>query len=1390
MKEIFNGRKKSALIILSIIFSVIFSAAAIFAVTYDGSQLVFSGMQMKMKDGCTQGVLNISLKNINAEFVGFTLGYDKKYLEPSSKTDGSVYTASKPLLVSEVFEQNSIFPKGCYDFDGDGEDSDDIDIASSISDMLGKLDENSQPITETDYGTISLSLRIAPKAKDLCESRYIRTSTDADGGVHTEIAADVADGVPLGTLSFKINNPAEFSRLSDAELKDALHITSVTADGNEVTDIEIKYYDEDNWEDEYTSAVKNVNFDWNITAEPIDVQPLENDIALLAPQVYYNTSKAGNENDLLEYVNKYFNKIMVKYSDRSEIIQTINWGDTANGYTFTGTYDQKGGEYTLSQKYGSFDVTLRVKVEPVTLLGFTADSDKLTHTYVKKEDIPDSDSGLDLPGDAYGITDRVYDLVDVSVKNIQANAWTHTPSYGGTTAVEDMTSDAAAADTLFTFTTDITKASLETQYPWLTIPEESYTLTAKRFICDTPIGQPNGVTSVVDDDTGNLIISVEGLGEEKTPIDINTTGFNIYFPDGQIIPSADSGVTVAQDGNGAKITIDASALDNEAIRQVIQEMINIGGPDFAISAVVKDTGEESGATLFDVYRNNFYTADIEVDFSDSEDAYRSSILPFAAGTQLSQISTYLDFYAMNISGDYPVTMIPTTYDGITGDEPGQISKAKVTAWSLLDENKNPLTDTALPAQGTTCYLQGTFADYTYSEFGEVKNKDNHTITVKITTSAEQTLDEAVKVTANSVEYNETTDYIFGDISLNYSAADTPSETFTISNIGTSNIAGLNVHTDSADFVIVSQPPKDLQTGTDAAFTLRAKHGLVAGNYEATVYVSSNNTETLKSFKVKVNVIDGTVYKVTLKVNDSSRGTATLKNGQTSYAKNSEVYITITPGTDFVFKGNYTTKPSTVVLTRVTADSVPETDQCEYKFTITGDTEITINFDDTPQALLHLTELHVYDEEATDSTPLKIKNDKGELVATEFIPSVKEYWVDVRATVERARVMAKPRFIKIGETNITTEATLYFGEETSPQTHTFDDFVRYDEIEAYMNSELFDVCHLPQINEFQIYRYYTDPETGNFYDITYKIHIVRQPAVNVTLSNGNSPFGLIDSEITDTDQNASAKEYFKLHRKFNSSIMPATASKYDLGGVTYSQEAWLNEDGTYSDIDQDPTALFVYVGDETAYGENMNLTDPGWIGDVKLADGEIIDPKDITRVIKLDRYITSADDEKIDLRNYYGTTKRESYSFTGEGNSQGDVHGIMKYTGLSGKDFRPGIYKIEYNFTDSKGNDSGFDRKLVVLARPGNLRSKCGEKIDAKDSSLIYNYNKSYLAQDFIVPAHTKWQSVIAYRVMDVNLDGNVNSIDANNIKHKEAPDALKKRLYSPTSELIQNGGGV
>lgn len=1413
MKEFFRSKKRTVITAIAVVCVVISSVAAILAVTQDSAKLVFSGMSMKMSGGSTQGMIDITLKETNAEAVAFTLKYNKNYIEPSSYIDNHVYTGPGTLGVSDVFKQNtSILPEGVFDKES----------AFGIKDLIGEIGSDNLPITETGEGTISVMLQVLPGADEIANNQYVRVVTDPDGFEHTEVVANTVDGISLGKLSFRINNPPEFARLSDAELKDVLSITSVTADGQSVDDVAITYYDEDNLDGYYRnqySSTEYVNFDWDIQKEMVSVVPLRDSVTLLASEVYYSSNYpnkgTATEKDLINYANKYLNKLLVTYSDNSQIIENITWDESS----FSGVYDALGGEYTLEQDYNKFRPKMTITVEPVTLLGFTADINKLSYIYASRNDIPERDDELELPEEAYGILDRTYDLADVTVIT-PLESWTHTPSYAeNNTAVDDMKSQESidAGDTRFDFKSDITKDMLENEYPWLTVNKDLFTINAVRNIL--PLAEqtlaPNGVTSIVEDESGNLVISVEGLGEENLPIDTDKTDFNIYFPNGQIIPSTDFGVTVVQpEGEGGvQITIDSSELDNTDIRQVIQEMINLGGKgNFKISAVAKNEdpakpGIESKATPFDVHRNNYYKESIELDFTDSKNAYRSSIIPLAEGTPLANISTYLDFY--DIDTNDIKTRIPTTYDGVGGSEPGYLSKVKVVEWKLFKEDgTTPMSDTVLPPEGTTCYLIGEYENYTYSNFGEVTNKDAYELKLKITTSQPIELNEAVTVTSDGEEYNPTHDYNFGDISLYYSADETPNNEFTINNIGTSAIAGLNVHTDSTDFVIDRQPAKDLPVSASDTFVIRAKHGLGLGLHEATVYVSSNNTEVLQSFKIKVNVVDDAVYTVNLSVRTSAMGTATLKDGQTSYVRGSTVQIKVTPGMDYAYSGKYESVPTTI-LTQIPTPAGGDPNSYYYEFQIERNTSITIIFDETPESLLHLADLRVLDKEGVQLLPLKALDENGVYQPVTFDPAVKDYKLDVKATVDLARVWAQPKNMKIGESIINTVATLYYSaSEENPNnllTRVMSDFVH--DGGAYMNSELFGLLHSPQINKFEIKRSYVD-EDGEEHSITYTINIVRQPLVKVQLNYGNSPYGLIERDIDPADV-AMAKKDFDDYRHYGQDHVPSTAQNNNCGAdITYTREAWLNTSGQYDDMDRDPSALFVYVGDTTEYGENMNFTDPGWIGKVEVkkngtTDQYIeIDPATIKRTIKLYKYSSSLNDPTVqnDILDFYegtvvsGTTERRLDTFvktidgTASRSGANNVNGIATFSGLSGIDFRPGIYKIEYDFKyEDNGEEfeSAFERNLIVLARPGNLRSRVSETIDEVDSRLIYNYNKSLFAQEFIIPARTNWRSVVTYRVMDVNLDGNVNSIDANNIKQRASD--MRKRLYVPTASLVEEG---
>lgn len=1360
-----NRGKKKIFVAWCIAISVLISSiAAIFALTYDNARVVFSGITMRKGAGDTiQGFVDITVKDINIEGLTVNLHYDKRYIEPSSYTDNHVYTGANTLISDEVFKINSdIFADGTFFKYSDIEDQ------GGITDAIGSVGADGEPITSTDSGTIAIALITA---HDVADSEYVKTTTDVDDVPHTEILANnFSGGLSLGQMSFRVNDPAGLSQLSAEQLKDVLYITSTkkTEDGAEVLvpDLSIVYYNPDSeygdLRGSYTST-EYANFDWNIKADVISVAPIKESENVLAPKIYYSTGNTGTQQDLIDYANMYMNKIAVKYSDMSETVETITWGDTENDFTISpGEYNPKEGTYTLTQKYGNYTVSVEIISEPVKLTGFTADSNQLSETYPTTADVPVSDAELNLPAVAYGTTDREYDMTDVMVP-IADTDWTHSPG-DSELAVDDMSSG-LYTDFVFTAVIDPTAMSLSTSYPWLTVDKENYQLTAYRYIGEQT-GDPTGVVGTVNDE-GKLIINVDSLGGAEIPAE---TTFKIYMPDGTVIDSADSGVEVNIEGGKATVTVTPSSLDNTDIRTAVQEMINIGSNNFGISATEPDK-TESAVIDFEAYRNNYYTNSIMLDHSDSSSAYRSSLLPLNAGTSLDAISTYISFADYSPTGS-EVYELTTTYDGVTGEDEGKLKAAKVESWVLYDAGAGgniasaPSEQTVLPASGTTCYLVGKLKEYVYSEYGKVSVLDDKTVTLKITTAEAAEITEAATVTSEGVQYGPSQSYSYGDLTLHYSSDDTPSKTFTITNTGASVINGLNVHTNSSDFVIVQQPATSLTAGETSEFTIRTKHDLPAGTYTAAVTVGSNNTETLETFNISVDVIDTEAYMVRLKVNNSDWGTATLVNG-ISYAAGKTVSIQISPNKGYTFNGDFTTVPQSLSISKNNENGY-------YEFTITRNTDVTVNFEETPQSMMQLLDLRVYDNKDVELTPLKTGTTEADLKNTSFEPEVDEYWLHVRNATGMAKVSVKPKNMAVGENNITTTATLVQTVDGSATENTSSVTILYNSDTNWYNTDLFNLEALNGSNVLKITRTYTDE--NDTYSRTYILHIVRRPQVNVNFNYGNSPYGLIERDDTLTEeQRSAAKMNFSADYQFHDGAVPSGAENYL--DAYYSPKAWGEEDESgYENLDKDPYAIFTYVG------PNANFEDPGWTGDITNSVGETVPPEDITRTIEVKTY-TKTLDTASDILDFYSSAETKTFVFSGKRDTT-----TMAIDKLSGLDIRPGVYEIKYTFTDSDGGISDFSRNLVVLSDAGNIRSRSdGSSLDALDYQTIYSYNKSTLAQKLILPAND-WERVLVYRVMDVNMDTNINSADANKIKSSLTDSSVApKNIYTPLSELNKGG---
>jgi len=275
---------------------------------------------------------------------------------------------------------------------------------------------------------------------------------------------------------------------------------------------------------------------------------------------------------------------------------------------------------------------------------------------------------------------------------------------------------------------------------------------------------------------------------------------------------------------------------------------------------------------------------------------------------------------------------------------------------------------------------------------------------------------------------------------------------------------------------------------------------------------------------------------------------------------------------------------------------------------------------------------------------------------------------------------------------------------------------------------------------------------------YTFYIQRLNDAEMSLHPGNTPAGVIARDTGSTwtaDKKAAVWELFKQNLQYGSGSDRPTSSVNQDGTLyngKYSLSAWGEN---ITDIDNTPD------GDKTAIVayQNSTLTLPEF--ELKDSEGDPVINGTIARTIRL----KTAEDLTTALKS--DVTVIEQYYVDGKlttvPGSDAISIGQTEELDLRGMKLVPGVYSIEYRYTDSiAGKDyssnlydfsqpyqeraDGFNRTLVVLPLPGDV--DMDGAITAADGLALQR-----LLNDGLLNWTTEAARLFAYRVCDVDRVG-------------------------------------
>lgn len=1293
--------KKHGLIKIGIICAfVLISVIALAATLYPYAMVSFSGIQMVKNNSTTQGFVDITLKNINTTGLSFCLNYDKNYIELSNVEDNvpimnstsSDLTGNNFNIEHKYFEQNTdAFPIGSFQ-----------DIQSSA--VVGV---NMPIIGIADADTGHVIMNFLPKENVTNPSEYIQHDPDNDNRL--TIMANSSEGVKLGRVSFRIKDPAAFSKLTPEQLENVIKIVPfsemISVEGDEsIADdqgIHISYIDENGDVAWYSRNDKNIDYEFKIDIDISDVKPQVEEITVSSYEIY----KYGTVKDLLEFINEKMSLITLQYADNSQVPAAFEWNEMDSNISSI-MWDPKGGDYTVTQPYNeSFDVSVTVHVTPITIIDFDVEKEDVTY-YTGDPDFPTQFSDLELPSEARPVLDTY--IPNGGLPKVEIEWYYLDGTDYQATELPDNFSDGG----VFKYIGNISAATdmaIRENNPWLTIDELPVIDTTRRVVTsEDEMPKTLVVTSAETNMNGILSVTVEySDGSSFT----DGTVFHIKMPGGEKVNTdlMDTRYTAILNGTTATITLEPNpeASSNE---MKLSQCVNLGNRAGSFSIASQEQNKSIGnytQFTFEPRRNIYVGPDYVFDYSES----LSAMFPVKAGTELPTTVT------LPVSTD----RIATTYSGYNGTMPGQLQTFTVDSWTTVSG------DPALV--GSVVEIVGTLANTSYTNYGQVFNDDNVTVTIKYLVVKNDSED-----TINTID-----DFVYDRQQVGYDYDDLQTHTFTIKNSGTSDIYGLSAVISLSDisqkevFVVTKAPIGILYSGKSTDLDITTKIGLDVGTYVCTVSIMSNN-KVLETFKITFEVVEEPIYKITIQTNDINFGTAKTQT-ETYTAMADEVITIIAESKEDCEFVEWTCDNDDVIfddpLLATTTFTMPA-----------SDVKITANFKETLGAKLRATELYVKDA-ADNDQQLNDENWKK----IEFDPITREYYVSVENDIETVKLWFKPR----------TEA------ENATFTLTHEHNTMIDDLEApiqdmddgYYKTQDISLEVSPVENIVTLSFTYDDPsDNPDEGEVTrsYQIHIYRKLKKSdlITFAYGNSPYGLIMRDDNIVDKDTAKQDFINNEFSFSSGSVPVGGTQ-----LKYINKAWNG-----ANYDLDDVALFVVNKDA--------FIDPGYT-DIKNSIGGTVDTSSITKKVTVNLLAETDASMQNGSSNDFVYIQQSEISLPVSG----------EITQLMNERIRPDIYEITYSFIDFDGTIASVSKPLIILSSIGDVN--IDKVVDSEDVSRVLHRFSIDLANDNNVPDYISGGLINKYRICDANNDGIVNALDANSIRK-----GISDSFYTNLSE----GGGA
>lgn len=1256
----------------------------------DTAKLIFRGMTMiGAEDGSIQAFLDIDIRKIESNGVGFTLRYNRNWLEVSDASDNSVLYNDFNGTFLEMNRDN--FPLGFYTAPG---------LMYAITN------------TQSDYGELCVQLSANPEGQGGFAGQYVEMR-DVDGVSTAIIKANMSDGLNLARISFRIKDPAKFAKLDGEEVAKIFSIATNELGENA---FQINYIDRT----QYPAKVfydKNEHLDYRFEVKNtvLSIEPVNAESTVTAAEIY----RGGTEQDLISYLNTYMSDIIVRYTDETTIADRIQWGDTSKDFQIDTAWDMKGGTYNISQKYNDDGaiISVKVTVTPVSILGYTAENDYVVYPL---SSVPDTMAELQFPTLAKPIFDQVFSGSSGYSVSLEEAEWTQ--------AADNPGDFFDKAEGEYAFETPITEEMLP---PWVTVTTGAEKVVVLRCIGDETAAPTEEEISAVTDENGLMTVTVN----RAEAFDENAEFF-IRLPNAEMLSKSDFIPPAIYEGHvnadgSAVITLKGN-IEADGVLKRGQQYINMGERlgNFQLSVKEPDKFRSPWVSFRSNPRTNIYT-------DSTCENYRDKNYDFDfTGGKSSLFAVYEDSTVDTIPLVFTIPgndVVSVTYDGTDGSEPGGLHTVQLDSWTLVSGS--------FATVGGTVTLRGTLSKATYINFGEVDNPDGITITLTATVM------EAVP--AEKIEPID--DFVFDTQTAGFGSDKVQTAFFSVNNLGTEDISGVavsvvsdpSVETDALQaFELNTVPAYLVKKGDSSIFAISTKVGAPIGQYVATVTVSSNRTKELCSpFKIYFEVVEGKVYRVEVRVNDSDLGSARVI-GSSTYPAGATVQLAATKEEGCELDG-------WTVLNGVAIINIDENDPLLASFVMeeqSGESVIIqANFSGGLLAKLKLNDLQIQNED--DSINQLLKEDYTPI---EFSPSVREYTVVLPNGVIKNKANFRVMDVYNNGELIPVSVSATMNGADVPVTLSETEPGRYI-------TDLFDLPYvMPQLaNDLKIILT-IDEDTQR----EYTVHICRKAAQEdlVDFAYGNSPYGLImrDTVKFDTPQKQQeAKEAFDTNK--NQFVTDEFTPDGGFKNIRYRADAWgianESEPGELINYDKVDEAIFIYEG--------QALRDPG-IQSLRNSLGEPVDVSGVKRRIKVSVMSSAAADTLTLIEDFTAVDSVTVNLPTGA-----DTGGAATEE-LKNLRIRPDVYTLEYIYRDYDDSELTVRRPVIILTANGNVDMRgAADAADAVKIKGRYRHKERLPFEN--LPTYVSGGALYKYRICDANNDGDINAVDANLLQAGAAP---------------------